>query len=169
MWNDANFNQMLKILIKALHEGSEACGLASRHKSFISLRGCILRLTSYFALWVPKFNTTSGLLPVFFLWEQIPFLAKSPQSNVAGFCGAGGHVRGVFIHSAEALGRSEESCIRNDMPHKKLLIMFSQALTGVFRQTDSFCSHYKMNIIGLLCMQISILLDVYASMCEKVF
>lgn len=55
------------------------------------------------------------------------------------------------------------------MPHKKLLIMFSQALTGVFRQTDSFCSHYKMNIIGLLCMQISILLDVYASMCEKVF
>lgn len=34
LWNDANFNQMLKILIKALHEGSEACGLASRHKSF---------------------------------------------------------------------------------------------------------------------------------------
>lgn len=103
-----------------------------------------------------------------FIGQQIPFLAKSPQSNVAGFCGAGGHVRGVFIHSAEALGRSEESCIRNDMPHKKLLIMFSQALTGVFRQTDSFCSHCKMNIIGLLCMQISILLDVYASMWKGV-
>lgn len=66
------------------------------------------------------------------------------------------------------------------MPHKKFLIMFSQALTGVFRQTGSFCSHCKMNIIGLLCMQISRLLegfDVYASMCvcffflfyEKVF